>query len=540
MKKQLSTCLDLCLSLSVFAQIGGGNIQIGGTQDDLIHFVKTDSQNDIIVVGSFENTVDFDPSSETAELTSFNSTEDIFIVKYNQSLEFQWAHRILAEDEFTVNQVVVDPFDNIYLLGVAEGTLTCVAGFGNQVIGADPSAFLAKYNSSGAYQWVNGIGDGSLSASSSAYFKNMVIENDGSLLLNGRIQGEVDVDPDFSESQLFDGGNGYSFVTNYDAGSGDLLSFGVSSIGVPRRMLSRTDGNYHTAEIGFLGDVQLYTKSIDGTVINGGSLGGGSGSGNFIAGLDTDANGNVYFYFQHNGDFDFDLGSGEHLMQSSGTDIYLAKYTANLELIWVNQYSGTSLTSAMDMVIGNDGVYIAGHFLESMDADPGVAVNTITSTSAQDAFVIKMDEDGIFDWVHLITGQYGVIPRGISVADNGQVAVGGTFGGTIIPYAGETLIDNGSGDGFLITLNQPSTVNIDELDELEVSYYPNPTSNSLQINSLSKIDGVKVFDFAGKHLESIVGNQNDLILDMSNLVPGNYLIEIQSLNKVKTVQVIKR
>jgi len=128
--------------------------KIGGLKSDAGYDITTDVNGNVYVIGSFDDSVDFD---STTSLTNFGF-DDIFIAKYNSIGEFQWANKIGSSSNWDIGYAIAsDANKNIYVTGFFNGTanfdsVTTLTAHGL----AD--AFLAKYNSDGELQWVNKIG----------------------------------------------------------------------------------------------------------------------------------------------------------------------------------------------------------------------------------------------------------------------------------------------------------------------------------------------------------------------------------------------
>jgi hypothetical protein len=59
---------------------------------DFSYGIDVDASENIYITGGFEETVDFDPSASTASLTSASvSAQDIYVAKYDSSGAYQWA-----------------------------------------------------------------------------------------------------------------------------------------------------------------------------------------------------------------------------------------------------------------------------------------------------------------------------------------------------------------------------------------------------------------------------------------------------------------
>ncbi|MEP7238710.1 MAG: hypothetical protein ABI685_12615, partial [Ferruginibacter sp.] len=194
------------------------------------HNIKIDNAGDVIVSGMYHHTCDFDPSAATYNLTATGSYMDIFFAKYSNTGNFIWAKSVGGGGvEDTPTDLVIDNNNNIYLCGfidlaadfdpsAAVATVTSNGGGGD--------IFLAKYNSSGAYQWA-------FSAGSSVNYDvagGLGIDNNGNVCMGGYFRGTVDFDPSGAIFNLTSTGitAADAFLTKYST-TGNLLwakSFG--------------------------------------------------------------------------------------------------------------------------------------------------------------------------------------------------------------------------------------------------------------------------------------------------------------------------
>ena len=81
--------------------------------------------------GNFWGTVDFNPGSGTANLTSVTSSSDAFIAKYNSSGGYTWAKRIGGSGVEWINAIDTDSSGNVYVFGYFQGTVDFNPGSGS-------------------------------------------------------------------------------------------------------------------------------------------------------------------------------------------------------------------------------------------------------------------------------------------------------------------------------------------------------------------------------------------------------------------------
>ena len=173
----------------------------------------------------------------------------------------------------------------------------------------------------------------------------------------------------------------------------------------------------------------------------------------------VDALGNVYVTGNFQGTVDFDPGPGNATHTSNGQrDIFVTKLDASGNFLWVTTFGDWDDDYGYSITVDASGnVYTTGYFNGTMDVEPGAGVTNLTSISAYDFFIQKLDASGNFVWAHSF-GNSG-IDKGLSIAVDalGNVYTVGTFEGTVDfnPDAGSVAnsTSNGNQDVFLQKLD---------------------------------------------------------------------------------------
>ena len=120
-----------------------------------------------------------------------------------------------------------------------------------------------------------------------------------------------------------------------------------------------------------------------------------------------DASGNQYVVGSFaSSNVDFNPGAGTAIVSSVGEDIYVTKFNSSGDFVWVKTIGGASDERATSIVADSSGnIYVGGNFFSSVDFDPGAGTTTLTAaTNTRDAFILKLDSAGNFQWVKQITG----------------------------------------------------------------------------------------------------------------------------------------
>ena len=124
----------------------------GGKGHDWGVDLITDSNDNIIVIGCFQGTVEFEKHRLVARKQSF----DVFVAKLNSSGRLFWVEQIGGNNTDWATAITLDGYDNPIITGYFKGR----SAFGNAVFESHgkKDIFIAKYNEIGQVMWVQQVG----------------------------------------------------------------------------------------------------------------------------------------------------------------------------------------------------------------------------------------------------------------------------------------------------------------------------------------------------------------------------------------------
>jgi len=115
----------------------------------------------------------------------------------------------------------------------------------------------------------------------------------------------------------------------------------------------------------------------------------------------TDFYGNTYSVGEFTDTVDFDPTPSNLIFICQGsTDLFITKYDIQGNYVWAKQIGGSGYDFVKDIItdtLGN--MYITGSFSNTVDFDPNTGVSNLSSQNGFDAFVLKLDSGGNFQWV---------------------------------------------------------------------------------------------------------------------------------------------
>lgn len=314
---------------------------------------------------------------------------------------FQWIRSGGGTDRDEGIDLAIDSSGNIYVVGRFIDTATfsdsTLQGVGTQDV------FIAKYNSIGDLLWMRHTGG---------------VSSGGS---NSGANGVLGITLDLMENPI---------ITGYYIGT---IIFGHDTLDIgganEEMFLVKYDQN---------GDV-TWAKAATGSF---------SVLGYSVA---TDATGNIFVtgYFGHH-NFSGDVTFNPTLNSAGGSDIFVAKYDQNGNVLWANR-AGSSNTGnqSRDLgtsiaVDGSGNALVTGVFSGSAD----FSGTTLNSTGDRDIFIAKYNSDGDLLWAKLAGGM-GLDSGGGITSDNlNNIFLVGRFEGSAA-FDALTLNSAGGADIFV-------------------------------------------------------------------------------------------
>ena len=334
--------------------------KFGGTaQDgDWEGAVTTDSSNNIYMTGPYMGTGDFgsDGIGGTGDITSLGSI-DAALAKLSSTGSLIWVRGIGGTGNEYPHDLAVDSSGNVVLSASSDSATVDTAGDGIGGSGdittkGNYDAIVAKYNSSGNFQWAKSIG-----GASADWAAGVTIGSGGRIVTLAIVAGTFD-----TKGDGLGGANGSDDMTSY--GSDDMLLESFTSAG--------------TLE---------WAKHAGGT------------SGEAPTDVTADSNGNLYVTggFQATSDFagDGPGGSGD-LVSLGALDWFLAKYNSSGAFQWVRgggEGSGDQGGFLGEVALDSTGssIFITDQFQYNSDfaGDGSGGAGDLPGTSLSNFFLVK-------------------------------------------------------------------------------------------------------------------------------------------------------
>ncbi len=315
--------------------------QIGDNGPTQSYGVKTNSNNDVFVVGSFQTGVNFNPNGPAQTKTS-NGGKDIFIKRVDNNGNFVWVKTIGGTGNDVAQALTINNYQ-IYITGQFSGTVDFDPNAGVQNLN-NGGRFIAKYRHNGNYAWAQNAG-----GTSEDHYYSIAADNSGNVYTAGR----------FSGTTSFNG------AMRTATGGTDIFM----------QRSNQSNGN------------------INGLITIGGTGNDGAYS---VAVNQCD---DVYITGYYSGQVDFDYTGGVNYLNSinGSSDIFLTKINgSNFNFEWAHSFGAISSDYGTNLNINAHGdIYLSGQFRNQVDfhLDPSITYNV--SASWIDVFALKLNESPV-------------------------------------------------------------------------------------------------------------------------------------------------
>jgi len=511
----------------------------GSIDLDVGYTILTDADGNVYVSAYFSDTVDLDPGAGLLEFGSAGIF-DISIQKFDPDGNLIWAKVFGSAGADVPGVMKFDSFGNIYLSGWFNDSLDFDPGAGtfSLIPFGDYDAFLLKMDSDGNFLWAEKFGGAGQEIGQDVEF-----DPAGNVVLGGSFEGIVDFDPGAGvtllDSAIAHGG--FAVKLDSDGNFISATSFDVDVIDSDGNMYS---ANYFTGTFDFdpgagtamltsAGSRDIYIIKLDPAgnfrwVKQIGDVGADEARV-----LDIDPAGDLILTSMYEGTVDYDPNSGVDLKTSAGMkDLVIQKLDTAGNSLWAKSFGGPGaefFNGAYVDGLGN--VYSTGNYELTTDFDPGPGIQNYTVLGLADAFVLKLNTDGEYEWAYSLGSTDFENGVGVHADAMGNFYGSGLFSLTIDFDPGPG-VDNETSDMYIFKWKQSLSGLIPSESEspFEMTIHPNPMSDF----SLLSLNGsetenytVLLHDFQGRLIRTISdSHSNPVQIERGSLPSGIYFVQV--------------
>ena len=467
-------------SVSAVFIVSFGSSGSGEDSAQSVH-ILSGGDADIYITGYFEDTINFGGGDITS-----NGGKDIFVLSLNKDGEYRWAYTAGgAQDDEGASITMFDNFGNIYVTGYFKRTVDF--GSGDITSNGNQDIFLLRLNeSSGNYtfSWVKTYGGSRDDRGYGVHTKGggpivTGVFRSSNLDFGGGPVGVGDTDTDIFVLSLDMFGDYQNSMTissdeGCDESSRDIY------VG-PLYNSSHHITGFHTSNCtidfgGSIGELSSFGGGQDILMVKIGNnnlpaecvyAAGGSGNDRGLS-VTVDSNENIYVtgIFRNTATFNrHPLGQTAVTATSQGgSDMFVVKLNSSCELQWVYTAGGSENEFGYGIDVDRfDNVYATGVFKSTVDFGGG---NVTASGADFDAFTLKLNSSGVFQWVRtfgdnpgdesandVAAFQYYQTGQPCCQTNYDNLITVGDFNGTVDFGNGNVTSNSSSADMFILKLN---------------------------------------------------------------------------------------
>lgn len=456
----------------------------GGAQPDTGSRVAVDHDGNIYVAGRFAGLVDFDPGERVMQIDTTRTVENMtavwtpspsfrevydeyaFLSKFDPDGNLLWTKSWGGYGRSLIHDCAIDPAGNIHVAGFCNGTLDLdpgedtlpyEGGIGwNQFV-----SFVSKFDPDGNLLWSE-TGDLKRITWTENYTKvnqstcDLSLDSDGNVYLatQGLMKYNSDggliwsIDWEGEDDSCIVDNEGNTYVMS-EVNSLELFGEVVEEAGIRFNI----NTYYILSKFSRQGEM-LWAYPWTGIqypeyeILMYGRC----------HGVNIDSNGNIVAVISERSMSRVGLDSGHYGYawgESQLVGIY--KFDSGGNVGWsqaVLEYQGAI---AREVVFDrDDNIYFVGSFTENFAFETNGRVRTYVSNGDRDCFIIKLDCDGWFEWIHTFGGPGEDVINDLAFDDDGNIYLTGIFSDTVSmgPMDIYEITSEGESDVFLVKLNQ--------------------------------------------------------------------------------------
>lgn len=422
-------------SSSLFSQSSYWMQRGGSSTPDEAYDISIDANGNTYTTGYFTGFTTFG----TTSLNSSGVT-DIFITKLDNIGNYQWTIKGGGPNADRALSIKADAAGNTYVTGFFSGAAT----FGGQTVtsAGGQDVFIAKYDNTGAIQWVKSAG-----GSGSDIGNAINIDNSGNVVITGEFAGTAN----FGSTTLASISNSIDvFTAKLDASGNFLWAKKGSASATDRGIDVACDAAGNVFITGQFSDTIMFDIVHNNTLNNSifvvkyNSSGQeqwfrriGAGTMNIVSGIAVDNSSNVLLTGDFTGTVTFFGTPNTTLSNTYSNRVFVAKYDNSGTLLWTHaDGSSNNITSKNITIDATGNPYIIGNFKCVLNeyADQ-YGQGTFNSVGYWDIFVSKYNASGAWQWSRQCGGTDNDYGGGIAVNSNSEAHIAGSFSKKIIfPY----------------------------------------------------------------------------------------------------------
>ena len=411
----------------------------------------------ICIIVSFEDTLYF-PGSPGYKARGASVDSDILVAKFDSDSNFVWGAHIGSDGVESPKDLYINDNGEIFVTGSFSSDVYVDNVYQESgEVGGSEEVMLAKFNPNGSLAWLKRIGTGVGNDRGDA----LTIDGSGNIYVTGFTDGAIDL----GGPQLPNNGFINTFIVKLDAngdyldqfyfpGTNDVLRLeaiemandgGKMVTGVFGDKFYLINGDSLTSQ--GAEDIMVFKLSANDTIEWVRQVGGAGKDVGYNA--ISDEYGANYIVGEVYGTVDLDstgkgLFDGSSFTTNGESDIFVAKYNKNGNLLWKRVLGGSGKDIGRGIEYDDGIIHFSGHITGTVV----VGGDTLTSAgSKEDACFGRINANGAF--IAMATVEGTGVDRGLGIAYNELVGenIGGFFRSNPLTVGDDVLPNNSRNNG---------------------------------------------------------------------------------------------
>lgn len=453
---------------------------IGGTGSDFSARICLDRNNNILVNGTFSESMMIDSSNQASKVTS-QGYGDIFLLKLKNNGDFIWIKTWGNDGDDQAYGMDVSSQNNIVILGNHNFDIDLDPGPSNRIVSGVQArnSFMVVLDQNGNYQWS----------------KHLAASKDNHLIY-ARF--------DQNDNLYVVGSYSNNCKLNFNNPNDSSAARGLSA-----SMVLKFDPT----------GKQVWYKTIDGSQTE------------EVRRIDFNPKNELIIAGRFNGSI---IWSAKDSFISKGNDdLFIALCNSDGQTIWNKQIGSMKLDRLVTIAVDqSSNVWTVGSYGESCDLNPGPQIFNLGFAGISDGFVSKLNYLGEFVGAISISSSRDDIVTTINTLKNGVVFCGIMGDSVKFKLANSTHAlksKNGNSQSFIVQVNETALNTNSVYEQTTLNIYPNPFNNLISIND-RLVKEIELFDFNGKLIGTYSPDKNVDIwtIDTSKLPNSLYILKIKT------------
>lgn len=455
------------------------------------------NSGDVLCIGEFLGTMDFDPSASVFELTSIGGG-NVFVLKLSMDGEFIWAKALTGLTPSYSNSYIygldVDDDDNIYLSGAFSGEIDFDPGIDTNGLSSvstfeDLGGYLLKLNTDGNFQWVE-----SINTDRDDGMYNLAVDHDNNVIATAYFYDSISIQSAYVDTV-----------------------FTSSWIPTTHELILKYDPNGEVIWVSRVGTSYWFASDVL-----------------------VDENNDILLAGRFTNGINFTSDAANYIPSNGVGDGFIAKIKSTGDYEWAHNIGGSYSDFATSLAVQEN-----GNILLSINTEDSVYYDSLFITYDYGGYgtVLILGQTGNYiDAIHLSGGEVNI--NSIVLDGNGGLISAGrciTPDYSLVdfdPNPTSVFVSPEEGQGAFV--HKLSLTYYPEISD-DIFIYPNPLNGetTIFVEDYDVPMEVEVIDYKGKLVKKFTLSEKLSTIDLQELTVGVHFLRFTTSNDLVVKKIVK-